>query len=55
MNTLPNVAYFAFNGFKLRPYDREKTQKVPCVWHFNNPHSKQLIPIISKKFPSYWV
>ena len=33
----------------------EKTEKVPCVWHFNNPNSKKLMPIIAKKFPSYWV
>lgn len=33
----------------------EKTQKAPCVWHFNNPDSKKLMPIIAKKFPSHWV
>eukprot|EP00740_Mantoniella_antarctica_P014114 CAMPEP_0181368242 /NCGR_PEP_ID=MMETSP1106-20121128/11957_1 /TAXON_ID=81844 /ORGANISM="Mantoniella antarctica, Strain SL-175" /LENGTH=404 /DNA_ID=CAMNT_0023484293 /DNA_START=66 /DNA_END=1280 /DNA_ORIENTATION=+ len=33
----------------------ERTQKVPCVWHFNNPNSKKLMPLIAKKFPSYWV
>lgn len=33
----------------------EKTQKSPCVWHFNNPNSKKLMPLIAKKFPHYWV
>jgi hypothetical protein len=33
----------------------ERTQKAPCVWHFNNPASKKLIPAVAKKFPSYWV
>ena len=33
----------------------ERTQKAPCVWHFNNPESKKLMPAIAKQFPSYWV
>jgi hypothetical protein len=33
----------------------ERTQKSPCVWHFNNPESKKLMPTIAKKFPSVWV
>ena len=33
----------------------ERTDKVPCVWHFNNPNSKKLMPVMAKKFPSYWV
>ena len=33
----------------------EKTQKTPCVWHFNNPESKKLMPAVTKQFPSYWV
>jgi len=46
------------NTFKTAKDGRvfwEKTQKAPCVWHFNNPDSKKRMPAVAKKFPGYWV